>query len=236
MRQVVLDTETTGLEVNEGHRIIEIGCVELSNRRPTGNIFHHYVQPDREIDSGAIEIHGIKNEDLKDKPHFTDIANELIEFLSDSELIIHNAPFDLGFINAEFSRIESCDTQVEDICTVLDSLELARKLHPGQKNNLNALCSRYAVDNSNRDFHGALLDAEILSEVYLQMTGGQESLSLSSNNETLHDSNFRHENSEKKQQKLRVIQANDKEKADHEARLRAIEQDSNGKCLWLHIK
>ncbi|MEG3592373.1 MAG: DNA polymerase III subunit epsilon [Pseudomonadota bacterium] len=236
MRQVVLDTETTGLEVSEGHRIIEIGCVELANRRPTGNIFHHYVQPEREIDPGAIEIHGIKNEDLKNKPRFTDIANELIEFLSDSELIIHNAPFDLGFINAEFSRIESCETKVEDICTILDSLELARKLHPGQKNNLNALCSRYSVDNSNRDFHGALLDAEILSEVYLQMTGGQESLSLSSSNETLHDSNYRHENNDEKQQKLRVIQANDKEKADHKARLQAIEKDSNGKCLWLHIK
>lgn len=178
MRQIVLDTETTGLEPSQGHRIIEIGCVELVNRRHTRRSFHQYLQPDREIDEGAIEVHGITNEFLTDKPRFADVAEDFLKFISGAELVIHNAPFDVGFINHELSLLGGDHGRLEDHCTVLDTLELARRLHPGQKNNLDALCRRYEVDNSNRELHGALLDAEILADVYLHMTGGQTSLTL----------------------------------------------------------
>ena len=176
MRQIVLDTETTGLETSQGHRIIEIGAVEMVNRRFTGNNFHHYINPEREIDEAAIEVHGITMEDLRDKPLFDDIAVELIGYLKGAELVIHNAPFDVGFLNHEFREIGYGEKVVEDNCTVLDTLQLARKKHPGRKNNLDALCRRYEVDNTQRTLHGALLDAEILADVYLQMTGGQISL------------------------------------------------------------
>ena len=178
-RQIVLDTETTGLEPSQGHRIIEIGCVEMVNRRLTGNNYHQYLQPDREIDAGALEVHGISNEFLRDKPRFGDIAEDLLRYLRDAELVIHNAPFDVGFLNYELKQ-GGGQEKIEDICTVTDTLQMARKLHPGQKNNLDALCKRYEVNNTQRELHGALLDAEILSEVYLRMTGGQERLALES--------------------------------------------------------
>ncbi|MFB0963730.1 MAG: DNA polymerase III subunit epsilon [Pseudomonas sp.] len=179
MRYVVLDTETTGMPVTDGHRIIEIGCVELQGRQPTGRHYHVYLQPDRTIDEGAIAVHGITDEYLKDKPRFKDIADEFFEFIAGAELVIHNAAFDIGFINNEFALLGQTDrADITEHCTVLDTLVMARERHPGQRNNLDALCKRYGVDNSGRDLHGALLDAEILAEVYLAMTGGQTNLSL----------------------------------------------------------
>ncbi|WP_226704365.1 DNA polymerase III subunit epsilon [Microbulbifer elongatus] len=179
MRQIVLDTETTGLDPKSGHRIIEIGCVELINRKLTGKHYHQYINPEREVDDGAIEVHGITNEFLADKPVFSQIADEFMTFCDGAELVIHNAPFDVGFIDAELKRLGSPRWQaVAAHCGVLDTLTLAREKHPGQKNNLDALCKRYFVDNSQRDLHGALLDAEILADVYLLMTGGQTDLAL----------------------------------------------------------
>jgi DNA polymerase-3 subunit epsilon len=178
MRQIVLDTETTGLEWEQDHRIIEIGCVELIDRRFTGNNFHQYLQPDRTIDAGAIEVHGITNEYLADKPRFTDVVDDLMSYLEGAELIIHNAPFDVGFINYELRRAELSFGQLADHCRITDSLVMAREKHPGQRNSLDALCGRYQIDNSKREKHGALLDSEILAEVYLAMTGGQRSLLL----------------------------------------------------------
>jgi len=183
MRQVVLDTETTGLEPSHGHRIIEIGCVEMVDRKLTGNTFHKYINPeDKKVDQGALEVHGITDEFLADKPFFADIYDEFLEFVSGSQLIIHNAPFDVGFIDHEISLLEKRLGQTLDTidvsCSILDSLKLARDNHPGQKNNLDALCRRYFIDNSNRQLHGALLDSEILADVYLAMTGGQTSLSF----------------------------------------------------------
>ncbi len=179
-RQIVLDTETTGLEPSQGHRIIEIGCVELVDRKLTGNHYHQYIHPDREIDSGAIEVHGITNEYLADKPRFEQIADDFLEFVGDSELVIHNAPFDLGFLNHELKMLRRNLPNLESYCSIIDTLVLARSMHPGQKNNLDALCKRYGVDNSSRELHGALLDSEILADVYLLMTGGQTALGLAS--------------------------------------------------------
>jgi DNA polymerase-3 subunit epsilon len=182
MRQIVLDTETTGLEVSEGHRLIEIGCIELVSRRPTGRHFHRYLNPEREVDAGATEVHGFTLDKLKGEPRFAEVVEELLAFIDGAELIIHNAPFDLGFLNSELARW--CETVsrerlvIERQCTVVDTLALARSRHPGQRNSLDALCKRYGVDNSRRDLHGALLDAEILAEVYLAMTGGQSALEL----------------------------------------------------------
>ncbi len=189
MRQIVLDTETTGLEPSQGHRIIEIGCVELVERKLTGNTFHKYINPEtKQVDQGALEVHGITNEFLSDKPLFADIYDEFLEFVKDSQLIIHNAPFDVGFINNEIVLLEKKTGQsIEPIdisCSILDSLKLARDNHPGQKNNLDALCRRYFIDNSNRQLHGALLDSEILADVYLAMTGGQTILTLDENAST----------------------------------------------------
>ena len=177
MRQIVLDVETTGLEAHAGHRIIEIGCVELLNRRPTGQKFHRYLNPEREIDAGALAVHGIEMAKLAQAPKFAEIAAELVAFIEGAELIIHNAPFDVGFLDAEFSRCPGLRA-VAEICRVLDTLALARSLHPGQRNSLDALCKRYSVDNTKRDLHGALLDAGILVDVYLAMTGGQSALAL----------------------------------------------------------
>ncbi len=235
MRQIVLDTETTGLEPAEGHRIIEIGCVELLDRRPTGNTWHHYIQPDREIDAGAIEVHGITNEALADKPRFADVADEFIEFIRDAELVIHNAPFDVGFINHEFTLLPGPQLRVEEICTILDTLALARRMNPGQRNSLDALCRRYEIDNSQRELHGALLDAEILADVYLAMTGGQVSLSLDA--ESGQDARaagradtIRHLPDSRP--RLRVIRATAEELARHESRLDAIARACDGKVVW----
>ena len=175
MRQIVLDTETTGIAHESGHRIIEIGCVELHERKLTGKHFHVYINPQREVDEGAFRVHGISTAFLQDKPLFADVVNDLITFIKGAELIIHNAPFDTGFLNAELKRIQWPES-LEDQCTVLDTLVLAREKHRGQRNSLDALCKRYDIDNSKRQWHGALLDAEILAAVYLAMTGGQGSL------------------------------------------------------------
>lgn len=176
MRQIVLDTETTGLDPALGHRVIEIGALEIVNRQPSGATYHVYLNPEREIDAGAVQVHGLTNDFLADKPRFADIAREFLEFVRDAELVIHNAPFDVGFLNAELARLK--EGPVKRHCTVLDTLKLAKELHPGQKNNLDALCRRYEVDNSGRGFHGALLDAQLLAEVYLAMTRGQETLGI----------------------------------------------------------
>ena len=184
MRQIVLDTETTGLEVGHGHRIIEIGCVEIMNRRLSGNNYHQYLQPDREIDEGAAEVHGISNQFLADKPRFADIASDLLTYLEGAELIIHNAPFDVGFLNEEFRMVYDSQFELADKCQILDTLAMARRMHPGVRNGLDALCKRYDIDNSSRDLHGALLDSEILADVYLAMTGGQSSLSLDTDEDT----------------------------------------------------
>ena len=174
MRQIVLDTETTGLETSQDHRIIEIGCVELIDRRITDNSWHHYINPDREIDAGAFEVHGISNESLQDKPRFGDIAQDFINYIDGAELVIHNAPFDVGFLNNELQRSNAILGSVEEHCSVLDTLSLARRLFPGQRATLDALCKRYGVDNSKRELHGALLDAELLAEVYIELIGGRQ--------------------------------------------------------------
>lgn len=230
-RQILLDTETTGLEPSAGHRIIEIGCVELLNRRLTGNNFHQYLQPDREIDQGAIEVHGITNEYLADKPRFGDIADELLEYLQGAELIIHNAAFDVGFLNHEFGLLHRGFEPIEQACQVTDSLALARKKHPGQRNSLDALCKRYEVDNSRREFHGALLDARILAEVYLAMTGGQTQLMLEEESGvTAATAGARFVR--KPGERLAVVRASEEEIAAHEARLEAIKKASGGTLVW----
>ena len=237
MRQVVLDTETTGLEPGLGHRIIEIGCVELLNRRLTGNHFHQYLQPDREIDAGAIEVHGISNDFLADKPRFEDVAADFIEFIKGAELIIHNAPFDVGFINHELAMLGTRWKPLNEYCTVLDSLVLARKKHPGQRNSLDALCKRYDIDNSQRTLHGALLDAEILADVYLTMTGGQGSLMLDrEESSTLMDADGDVLVAASGHKSLKVIRASEEELAAHEHVLDTIEQNSPGQCLWRQLE
>ncbi|MFV2060985.1 MAG: DNA polymerase III subunit epsilon [Gammaproteobacteria bacterium] len=233
MRYIVLDTETTGLETSQGHRIIEIGCVEVIDRTITGKTYHQYLNPEREIDEGAIEVHGISNEFLKDKPKFQDIVTDFMNFINGSELIIHNARFDVGFINHELSKLKGQKHQVEDSCSILDTLALARKMHPGQKNNLDALCKRYDVNNSERDLHGALLDAEILADVYLAMTGGQVKLSL----DNFSDDFSNPEQAEIRRvdtsrSKLRVIKPSNSELDAHEKKLTNIENVTHEKSLW----
>jgi DNA polymerase-3 subunit epsilon len=234
MRQIVLDTETTGLEPTQGHRIIEIGCVELVNRRLTESRYHQYLQPDREIDAGAIEVHGITNESLADKPRFAEIADEFLKFIHGAELIIHNAPFDVGFLNHELARLGDGYGAVTDHCTVLDTLALARQMHPGQKNNLDALCKRYSIDNSQRQLHGALLDAEILADVYLTMTGGQVHLSLggesSAGAQISAPSPIRRLPAER--EPLRVLRASEQERHAHEEYLEKLARSSGGQCVW----
>jgi DNA polymerase-3 subunit epsilon len=235
MRQIVLDTETTGLEPEQGHRIIEIGCVELIDRRQTGKNFHQYLQPDRCIDAAAVEVHGISDEFLADKPRFSDIAGDLIDYLRGAELIIHNAPFDVGFLNAELGRQAGLGA-IEDYCRVIDTLVLARELHPGQRNSLDALCGRYDVANAHREKHGALLDAEILADVYLAMTGGQTSLLL----ERLSPEGRPGRAGEIRRlatprPPLAVVRANAEELALHRRRLDAIDHASGGKCVWRNL-
>jgi DNA polymerase-3 subunit epsilon len=223
MRQVVLDTETTGLEPEAGHRIIEIGCVEVVNRRPTGNRFHRYLNPGRLVDRGAVEVHGIEDHDLADKPRFAEIAQEFLEFVKGAELVIHNADFDVEFINHELRRIDGLPHQIRDCCGVLDTLALARRMHPGQRNNLDALAKRYSVDNSKRDLHGALLDAQILTEIYLSMTGGQVSLSLDAREDIVTLGTQRaEERIDRTGLELSVLLASDEEVAAHEALLAKI--------------
>lgn len=235
MRQIVLDTETTGLEVSRGHRIIEIGCVELVDRKLTGNHYHQYINPERDIDQGAIEVHGITSEFLSDKPLFAQIAGDFYNFVDGAELIIHNAPFDIGFLDSELDRLDQGYAELDSVCKVVDTLLMARAKHPGQRNNLDALCARYFVDNSQRDLHGALLDAEILADVYLIMTGGQTTLQLSSGDSGAGDgaqnkSSIRRIGSGRNA--LPIIQADAAELAAHEQELDIIAQGSDGKVLW----
>lgn len=231
MRQIVLDTETTGLQTEDGHRIIEIGCIELINRKFTGKKYHQYINPEREIDAEAVAVHGISNQFLQDKPKFHEIMDEFINFISGAELIIHNAPFDIGFINYELSRINKKAQPVSRICRVLDTLVLAKQLHIGQRNSLDALCKRYSVDNSQRDYHGALLDAHLLAQVYLAMTGGQGSLfddsqMAETKNAAIHVADM----PALQKRQLRVLQANQNELEEHENYLQKMAQ--KGKCVW----
>jgi DNA polymerase-3 subunit epsilon len=238
MRQVVLDTETTGLEPSQGHRIIEIGCVEMVNRKLTGRHYHQYIQPEREVEEQAIEVHGITNEFLSDKPIFSTIVDDFLDFVADSELIIHNAPFDIGFLDHELKTVgHSCQSIVEHCSGVMDTLVLARQKHPGQKNNLDALCKRYDVDNSQRELHGALLDAEILADVYLMMTGGQTALQLNSGDSLDSDNSqlLNRENSQRIDSTLKtpIIRASETENSLHQKKLELINKVSGGNCLWL---
>ena len=233
MRQIVLDTETTGLEYRQGHRIIEIGCVELIDRRRTNRHFHQYINPEREIDDGAFGVHGISNEFLADKPAFRDIAGDFMDFIRGCELIIHNAPFDIGFLNNELELLGPEWGAIEDVAGVIDTLLLARERHPGQKNSLDALCQRYHVDNSQREQHGALLDAQILLDVYLNMTGGQVTLSLDDGDDTSHDYSTKIRQLDPDRPPLRVIHPGTEELAAHERRLKNIQEISGGKCIWL---
>ena len=238
MRQLVLDTETTGLEPSQGHRIIEIGCVEMVERRLTGNNFHVYIQPDREIDAAAVEVHGITNEFLADKPRFEDVAEDFINYIRDAELIIHNAPFDVGFMDAEFARLEN-PVVTADLSEVTDSLVMARDKHPGQRNSLDALCTRYDIDNSHREKHGALLDAEILADVYLMMTGGQRLLSLDADadgEDGEGEGHGRIRRVTKDLSALVVRMANEEELASHEERLDAITKACGGDAVWRRDK
>ncbi len=235
MRQIVLDTETTGLEPSEGHRIIEIGGVELVERRPTGNNFHRYLQPDRDVEQGALNVHGITNAFLRDQPRFGDIAEEFLAYIRGAELIIHNAPFDLGFLDHELKLWRAEAPRIADLCPVVDSLVLARRRHPGQRNSLDALCKRYEIDNSSRDLHGALLDAGILAQVYLVMTGGQVKLALGGQGEAGQEAG-RHpvRRLPADRPPLRVVRATDAELQAHQRRLAAIDKASEGRCVWLH--
>lgn len=235
MRQVVLDTETTGLEPTQGHRIIEIGCVELVDRKLTGRHYHQYINPNREIDAGALEVHGISSEFLADKPLFQQISQDFLDFIDGAELVIHNAPFDVGFIDHEFKLLEAaCPGKVIDYCSVIDTLVMARQKHPGQRNSLDALCGRYEVDNSQRELHGALLDAEILADVYLFMTGGQTNLLLAGEGaeggEGAADTAIRRLSASRRP--LKVILANSEELAAHETRLQEIDKTSEGNTHW----
>lgn len=238
MRQIFLDTETTGLEHRLGHRVIEIGCVEMRNRRLTNRHFHQYLNPDRDIDAGALAVHGISLEFLQDKPRFSDIAGEFLDFIRGAELIIHNAPFDIGFLNAELSLLDMAP--IETVChSVTDSLRLAKDLHPGKKNNLNVLCERYGIDNSKRTLHGALLDAEILAEVYVAMTRGQESLIMDTEQETGATTEPAMATPhpgislDTALAARVVLKATETEVAEHYQLLTAIQKESKGNCLWL---
>jgi DNA polymerase-3 subunit epsilon len=232
MRQIVLDTETTGLEPEQGHRIIEIGCVELNDRRLTGNNFHQYLQPDREIDAGAVEVHGITNEFLADKPRFADIAGDFLDYIRGAELVIHNAPFDVGFLNHELGMLAEPGPPLTEVCGVTDTLEMARRMHPGQRNSLDALCKRYAVDNAHRELHGALLDAEILADVYLAMTGGQIAFALDGGEREAGAGPARGiRRLPVGRPPLAVVRASADELRAHRARLEAMR--AGGRCLWL---
>jgi len=228
VRQIILDTETTGLEPGEGHRIIEIGCLEMSERRLTGRDYHVYLNPEREVDEGALEVHGITNAFLADKPRFADIVGDFLDFVHGAELVIHNAAFDVGFVNAELRRIGP-DRRLEDHARILDTLALARELHPGQRVSLDALCKRYDVDNSGRDLHGALLDAELLAEVYLAMTGGQVDLVLEAD---APEAGSACDIGGIDPARLIIQRPSESERAAHRQRLDAI-RESAGCCIWL---
>jgi DNA polymerase III subunit epsilon len=234
MRQIVLDTETTGLEPELNHRVIEIGCVELLNRRPTGRSFHRYLNPEREIDDGALAVHGISRADLDDQPRFAEIVEELLAFLAGAELVIHNAAFDVAFLDAELTRLPGERRQIASLCQVLDTLALARELHPGKSNSLDALCKRYSIDDSARELHGALLDARILADVYLAMTGGQGALALAETAAPAHAADGVRASRAplRPPVALPVLAATAEELLAHEAMLAVIAKASGGRVLW----
>ena len=234
IRQIVLDTETTGLEPEHGHRVIEIGAVELIDRKLTRRHFHRYVNPQREIDGGALSVHGITQDFLADKPEFADIADEFLEFIDGAELIIHNAPFDISFLDHELGRLNRSQLRIEDRCTVVDTLAMARHKHPGQKNSLDALCRRYDVDNSQRDFHGALLDAEILADVYLMMTGGQTTLFMVDELETptTGSESFIVVRIPSDRPKLKIVVASELELTRHGTMLDEIDRQARQGSVW----
>ena len=230
MRRIVLDTETTGLEPVEGHRIIELACLELAGRRPTGRHFHRYMNPERAVDIAATEVHGLTNEDLADKPRFADIADEFLDFVQGAELLIHNAAFDVAFLDAELERVGR--PKLESVCAVLDTLAMAREMHPGKKNSLDALCERYAIDHSKRTLHGALLDAQLLADVWIAMTRGQETLDImmaavSAPAIPLGEAPAN--------ATLLVARASEAERAAHAAMCQRIERESKGRCLWMQF-
>lgn len=234
-RQVILDTETTGLNPDDGHNVIEIGCVEMIARKLTGHNYHQYIKPDKEIDLEAMQVHGITNEFLADKPKFSQITQAFVDYVRGAELIIHNASFDVGFLNKEFER-NGIKERVEDICTITDSLALARKKHPGQKNSLDALCRRYFIDNSHRELHGALLDSEILADVYLAITGGQTALSLSvAGQDDGEEGQSIRRISPELVANLSVIKPTDLERQQHESFLDLLDKKSEG-AVWRLVK
>ena len=236
MRQIILDTETTGLSTSQGHRVIEIGCIEMVKRRLTGREFHRFLNPDRDIDEGAEAVHGISREQLETEPRFPEVVDEFLAFVKDAELVIHNADFDVGFLEHELRLMKHAQPKITDHCMVLDTLTLAREIHPGQRNSLDALCKRYEVDASKRDVHGALIDSELLARVYLAMTGGQSSLLL---DEEVGAAIGRDPESQPMAAptrdvaaptNLKVIKATEAEAAAHEAMLEKIRQ--SGACVW----
>jgi len=238
MRQVILDTETTGLSTSQGHRVIEIGCIEMVNRRLTGREFHRFLNPDRDIDEGAEAVHGISREQLETEPRFDEIVDEFLEFVKDAELVIHNADFDVGFLEHELRLMKHAQPRISDHCAVLDTLTLAREIHPGQRNSLDALCKRYEVDASKRDVHGALIDSELLARVYLAMTGGQSSLLLDEDEDGDVGAHLAGDGTDTGSPArrvpaaydLRVIKSSEAEAAAHEAMLEKIRQ--SGACVW----
>jgi|TARA_B100002003_G_scaffold251988_1_gene299863 DNA polymerase-3 subunit epsilon len=234
VRQVVLDTETTGLEVEQGHRILEIGCVEIIGRKITQRQFHHYINPQREIDEGALRVHGISQEFLADKPLFADIWELFLDFVKGSELIIHNAAFDLAFIDNEMKRLAPENGSILEYCSYVDSLELARNKHPGQKNSLDALCKRYSVDSSQRELHGALLDAELLADVYLLLTGGQATLGLG--DEERNSVTKSKKRAKRNSPPLRVIRASEDELIRHGEKLDKLDAASDSGCVWKQLE
>ena len=233
MRQIVLDTETTGLNPDQGHRVIEIGCVEMVNRRQTGQTYHVYLNPERDIDEGAVAVHGLSSEFLSDKPLFADIVDEFLDFVDDTELLIHNAPFDIGFLDMELRRLKNPYALMGARCRVVDTLELARQRHPGQRNSLDALCKRYHVDNSGRTLHGALLDSQLLADMYLAMTGGQGKLLLNEESESGDGlTNTTRRPVSREGLELVVCQASPDELGAHESKLDQIEQASGSTSVW----
>ncbi len=234
-RQIILDTETTGISPAQGHRIIELGCIEMQNRQFTGNNLHLYFNPEREVDAGAVKVHGLTNAFLSDKPLFAAQIDEIIAYLRDAELIIHNAPFDVGFLNHEFRLVGRQYQKVESYCQILDTLVMARNKHPGQRNSLDALCSRYAIDNSSRQFHGALLDSQLLGQVYLRMTGGQTQLFANQDdgeNEVANDV----QRLAQDRQPLPVIEPTAEEIQAHQAYLTALREKNDGQCVWDRVE
>ena len=236
MRIVALDTETTGLELSEGHRIIEIGCVEIENRRLTGNVFHSLLDPERAVDEAAFAVHGISNEQLDGEPRFADREEELLEFLRGAEVIVHNAAFDVGFIDMELSKSPSPVDRLESVCKITDTLAMARARHPGQRNSIDSLCKRYDIDLSTREKHGALIDAQLLAQVYLAMTGGQISLVLGEETRVPKPSHSPHSPAADTRPPLNTRPPSPEELAAHNALLKKIDKASDPGCLWLQLE